>query len=581
MVEIIAQSSIKSAPKRWALAPVMDAAANEYLGDYPAPLRQVLFNRGVRGKAEAFEYLRGEYQYATDPFLMKGMRRAAMRLRQAIRLGERIAVYGDYDVDGVTATALLMNVLMALGADVLPYIPNRFEEGYGINQAAIQELGQKGVKVVVSVDCGIRSAAEAEFAKSLGIDMLVTDHHEPGEFLPDAYAVVNPKQPGDDYPEKYLAGVGIAYKLAVALMSLFPGQPAVAEEDILDLVALGTVADVAPLTGENRSLVRRGMRQLRAPRRPGVIELMRVASVNPPRMNSMDIGFRLGPRLNAAGRIENAWAAYELLVSKDPDRIKQLAEKLNEQNEERQNLTRAMHKSGISLVQAMPALPMVIFVAQPEFNAGVVGLVASRLVETYYRPAIVGHLEDGVIKASCRSIKGFDIHAALEQCSDLLLRFGGHAMAAGITIQADQVDAFVERMNQIALTTLTPDLLIKTIEVDSEMPLCEATMNLIKWMDLLQPTGAEAPQALFMTRNCKVINARAMGKEEAHLRLYLGDDTGRANAVAFGFGHLLNDGPLAAVDVVYTVAINEYNGETSVQLMVEDILPVYQQVRLL
>lgn len=571
MVESLSQTSLSATRKRWFVAPVMNEAARQYLSEYPRPLQQVLYNRGVRSAEEASEYLRGEYREASDPFLLSGMREAVERIHLAIIRHERIAVYGDYDVDGVTATALLTQVLVSLGADMIPYIPNRFEEGYGLNVQAVHELKERGVCVVVTVDCGIRSSIEAKLARELGLDLIITDHHEPGDEIPNAFAVINPKQPDDLYPEKYLAGVGIAYKLAVALMSLFPVEAALPEEDLLDLVALGTVADVAPLKGENRSLVRRGMRQLRSPRRPGIIELTRISSVNPSRLTSTDIGFRLGPRLNAAGRIQSAWAAYELLVSNDHNQIEQLANLLNEQNEERQNMTRSMHKTGVAIVETLPALPSVIFVVQPDFNHGVVGLVASRLVESFYRPSIVGRQEDGVIRASCRSIKGFDIHAALEQCSDLLLRFGGHAMAAGITIQTDMVPAFIQRMNQIAAEVLKPEDLIKTIAVDAAIPLSEATMELVKKMDLMQPTGAEAPPALWMTRNCQVISARAVGKEEAHLKLYLGDGTARVNAIAFGFGHLLSEGPLEKVDVVYTVDINEYNGNVSVQLMVEDI----------
>lgn len=573
----------KKAAKRWDVAPWMPVDIEEALNQYPRALRQVLYNRGIRTAGQADSYLRGEYLAALgDPFQMKDMRRAAERIQLAIRHREKIAVYGDYDVDGVTATALLTQVFRAFNADMIAYIPNRFDEGYGLNAPAIRELAAQGVTLIISVDCGIRSVNEAKVAKEVNVDLVITDHHEPGYEIPNAFAVINPKQINDGYPEKMLAGVGIAFKLAVAVMSLFPGAPVVKEDDLLDLVALGTVADVAPLKGENRSLVRRGMRQLRAPRRPGVIELIKVASVVPERLTSMDIGFRLGPRLNAAGRLESAIAAYRLLVSDDPAEIEELAKKLNRQNEERQQLTRAMHKTGIALVEAMPELPMILFVAQEDFNPGVVGLVASRLVESYYRPSIVGHPEgDRTIKASCRSIKGFNMNESLELCSDLLVRFGGHAAAAGLTIREECVPAFVERMCLIASNCLGPEDLIRTISADGEIPLSEVAFDLVRAMDLMQPTGAESPEPKFVTRNCEVISARAIGKEEAHLKLFLKDGNTKMDAVAFGFGHLVKNGPLTHVDVLYSVAINEYNGSVTLQLLIEDIVPVSYQQRLL
>jgi len=339
--------------KRWIIPLLITPEADKALEKFPPILRQILFNRGYASDAEARAFLKAEPDFDTDPFQMRDMKDAIERIREAIEKSEPIAIYGDYDVDGVTSTALLVDVLTSLGADVSGYIPNRFDEGYGLNNDALASLKDKGAKLVITVDCGIRSPDEAHYAKEIGLDLIITDHHHPAEgFLPDALAVINPKQADDKYQDKDLAGVGIAYKLAEALVSRLPARDNFQLTSLLDLVALGTVADLAPLVGENRFLVRRGLRQMRETTRQGLFSLAGVAEIDIAKVNATDIGFRLGPRLNAAGRLDEALAAFELLTTTDFMRAGQLAQQLDMQNRERQKITRDMQEQAEKLALA-------------------------------------------------------------------------------------------------------------------------------------------------------------------------------------------------------------------------------------
>jgi single-stranded-DNA-specific exonuclease len=436
--------------KRWLIPPAVTPEADQALVAFPPVLRQILFNRGYATDAEARAFLKAEPAFDNDPFQMTGMQVAVERICFALEHKEPIAIYGDYDVDGVTATALLVDTLKALGAQVRGYIPNRFDEGYGLNNEALSQLKDDGVNLVISVDCGIRSPDEALHARTIGLDLIITDHHHPSEGpLPPALAVINPKQPGDVYPDKDLAGVGIAYKLAEALVSrLEPSDFRL--ENLLDLVALGTVADLAPLVGENRFLVRRGLRQIRATTRQGLFSLAAVADLSIAKVNATDIGFRLGPRLNAAGRLKEALAAYELLTTTDIFKAGQLAQQLDMQNRERQRITRDMQAQAEVMALADETDAFLLFAEHQDFNAGVVGLAASRLTETYYRPAIVAHIDTDTTRGSCRSIPEFHITDALDQCADLLVRHGGHAAAAGFTVENDKLDELVSRLKDIA-----------------------------------------------------------------------------------------------------------------------------------
>lgn len=555
---------------RWLVSPPLTSQADQALAEFPPLMRQLLFNRGYATPAEARAYLQAATTFDTSPFQLKDMERVVERLRRALAAAEPVAIYGDYDVDGVTATALLVQTLRALGGNVRPYIPNRFDEGYGLNVEALETLAAEGVKLVVSVDCGIRSPAEADRARILGLDLIVTDHHHPAEALPPAYAIINPKQPGDAYPDKDLAGVGVAYKIAQALLD-GESSPALLDS-LLDLVALGTVADLAPLTGENRVLVRRGLDQMRTTRRQGLFSLANVAGVSLAGINATHIGFMLGPRLNAAGRLESALAAYELLTTEQVNRAGDLAVKLDQQNRERQALTRQIQAEAEALALAEDPNAFLLFAVHPDFNPGVVGLAAARLVEAYYRPAVVGQRGEEFTRCSCRSIPEFHITDALDACRDLLVRHGGHAAAAGFTVRNENLDALKTRLKAIAAERLGRLDLRPTLTADAEVPLADLRPELLRHLDLIQPTGYGNPDAVFVTRGVQVKNSRAVGSEGQHLKLTVSDGRLTFDAIGFRLGHLQASLP-PRLDVLYTFEVNVYNGRTVLQLNLKDIKP--------
>ncbi len=500
---------------------------------------------------------------------MSGMDVAVDRLLCAIDNGERIAIYGDYDVDGVTATALMVQILTQMGAHVQGYIPNRFEEGYGLNTDALDSLHADGVQVVVTVDCGIRSPKEVAHGQNLGIDLIVSDHHEPKDGVPAALAVLCPKREGDIYPEKNLAGVGIAFKICEALVQKRPSR-LVHLKDGLDLVAVGTVADIVPLIGENRAIVKAGMEVLRCGRRQGLFSLAGAAEFDIETINARDIGFVLGPRLNAAGRLDSALAAYELLISRSVDIAGDLAQKLDNQNRERQELTQKMQQQA-ELMAAVGQGDHLIFAVHPDFNMGVVGLVASRLTDQYYRPAIVGSQGEEFTRASCRSIPEFHITHALDECADLFERHGGHAMAAGFTIRNDRLPELMQRMREIAVRELADRELRPVMKADMVVALSDLKPDVtLKAIELLEPTGLNNPAVLFISRNLKVVRSKAVGRDGSHLRLTLTDDGAVYDGIAFRQAHWIDDMP-ERVDVLYAFEKNIYNGREYLQLNVRDM----------
>ncbi len=558
--------------KRWIVAPPLTPAAQESLAAFPPVLRQLLYNRGYATEAAARAYLQAQPPFETDPFQMSGMEQAIARIQRAIAGSETIAIYGDYDVDGVTATALLVQTLRALRVRVRPYIPNRFEEGYGLNKEALKTLQKEGVSLVITVDCGIRSHDEALYARQLGLDLIVTDHHTPGENKLPALAILNPKQPDDAYPEKDLAGVGIAYKLAQALLMTCPQPGDLQAEDLLDLVALGTVADLAPLTGENRALVRQGLRAITQTHRQGLFSLAAVAEIPLTRVNAAAIAYILGPRLNAAGRLDTALAAYELLITSESPRAAELAQLLNIQNRQRQELTCQIQEEAEKLAFAEDPNALLLFAIHPAFSPGVVGLAAARLVEKFYRPAIVGQVSGEVTRCSCRSIPEFHITQALDECRDLLVRHGGHASAAGFTVHNENLTALQERLRRIAAAQLADKDLKPTLFADAELAFSDLHPQLLKQLDYLQPTGYGNPEAVFVTRNVRIARARTVGAEGKHLKLTLTDGWLTFDAIGFQMGALASQLPERA-DIMYTFEINEYNGQSSLQLNLRDLRP--------
>ncbi len=560
---------MKTPEKQWVVANKLTPEVDQSLASHPALLRQILFNRGFHTAELSKSYLDAAPLAGNDPFAMKGMAAAVERLVYAIASGERIVIYGDYDADGVTATALLVNCILTLGGNVESYIPDRFEEGYGLNIAALQQIKENGAAVVVSVDCGIRSLKEAAEAKRLGLDLIITDHHSPGPELPDAFALINTKQPGDEYPEKQLAGVGTAFKLAAALEEkLRPGSGVSA--GLLDLVALGTVADMVPLAGENRWMVRQGVNLMRRPQRQGLLSLIGVSGLKPLAVCSGDIGFLLGPRLNAAGRLETARNALNLLLTSDVFEAGRLAQYLDSQNRERQLLTRQMTATAEEMVSAEDEALLLVAVHE-DFNPGVVGLVASRLVERFYRPAIVGQRGPEFTRCSCRSIPEFHITNALEQCADLFQNFGGHSAAAGFTVRNENFDEAIARLRAIAQQELGDKTLMPTIRADAELPLVDLKPDLLPYLEMVEPTGFGNPTVSLVSRNLKVRNAKIVGQEGKHLKLTVTDGWITYDAIAFRQGHWLETGMPNEVDLLYRFEANEFNGLRRLQLNVRDM----------
>ena len=557
--------------KRWQIETRITPEADEALNSFAPVIRQLLFNRGYASIEESRLFLKASPPFDVSPWQLKDMRKVVDRLEHAIRDHESVIIYGDYDVDGVTATALLVQVLKAQGANVREYIPNRFDEGYGLNNEALDYLSSIHANLVLTVDCGIRSLPEADHAREINLDLIISDHHHPGVILPNAFAVINPKQPGDAYPDKDLAGVGVAYKIAEAILESSP-NPGLRTDELLDLVALGTVADLAPLTGENRTLVRKGLRQLQQTRRQGLFSLANVAGLDIKKINATNIGFGLGPRLNAAGRLDSALAAFELLSTNDVNVAGNLAQKLEIQNRERQQVTRAMQTQAERMVLEEDPNSLLLFAVDPTFNPGVVGLAASRLSEMFYRPAIVACAGEETTRGSCRSIPEFHITDALDKCADILVRYGGHAAAAGFTVENSHLSELRTRLKQIAEQQLSGMELIPLINGDVEVSLSELDSSLLEQISWFEPTGYGNPEPVFVARNVQVINSRTVGMDSKHLKLTVSDGFTNFDAIGFRLGEMQPSLP-KYIDILFTFESNEFNGRRNLQLNLKDIKP--------
>lgn len=557
-------------PTEWHVAPAAPASLQQELGHLHPVLRQILYNRGITRPAEVQAFLEGRYLKSSDPFLLPDMEKATVRINQAIEREERVAVYGDFDADGVTSTVLLVEALRKTGLarrQVVPYIPDRVDEGYGLNIEALTSLREAGIDLVISVDCGIRSVAEAEHARAIGLDMIITDHHSVGPRLPPAEAVINPHLPNSRYPDKMLAGVGIAFKVAQALRLAFPDRANFTDEELLDLVALGTVADVAPLQDENRKLVIEGLKALNEARRPGVAALIKVAGLQPGRLTAESIGFALGPRINAAGRLAHAYTAARLLAANNMLQAGEMATELNRLNQERRRLTLALSRQAEELID--PNAPLLL-AAHAGFASGVVGLVAGRLAEKYYRPTIIMEKGEEESRGSCRSIAEFHITEALDQTADLLARHGGHAQAAGFTVMNERLPAFQERIMAIAEAELAGQDLRPKIAIDAELSLEQIDWALYDLLSALEPTGCANATPVFLSRRVQVLSHRPVGQDGAHLKLDLSSGGVGLPAIAFRQGEWAGRLP-RLIDIVYTINVNEWNGRRSLQLSVQDI----------
>lgn len=571
-------------PKHWVVAPAASPDALRRFRGMGPILAQTLYNRGFDDPETARQFLHADYN-AEIPFCKRDMDRAVDRIRRAIRENHQIIVYGDFDADGVTSTALMVQTLRELGARVAPYIPHRVDEGYGLNGPALRKLALDGAKLIITVDCGIRSVEEVEEGKLAGLDIIITDHHSVGDEVPQAYAVINPKLERDEsHPEYMLAGVGVAFRLAEKLLKVANvmdrRKPRLSPDDLLDLVAIGTVADLAPLNKTaNRSLVRRGLEIINTANRCGLRALLEVSGIKPGAVTAMNIGFALGPRINAAGRLESAMIAYNLLTCQDDAEAIVLANQLQSLNNERQALTReAQEKIRVHIEEQSRDLPL-IFASDRGFRPGIVGLVAGRLTEEFFRPSVVMEEGDVESRASCRSIPQFDITRALDKCTDLLVRHGGHAQAAGFTVLNQNIPALKQMLMGLAKHDLAGQELRPMLEIDVETDIHHLSEPLVSELALLEPTGYMNPMPTLISRNVRVLECRTVGKDGNHLKLKLAR-AGQPplDAIGFGLGSWAGQMP-DRLDVAYQLEINEWNGYRNLQLNLQDIRPASENGR--
>ncbi len=544
------------------------------LGISPLTAR-ILFCRGISTAQEGRNFLEGRLAALPDPFLMAGMERAVERLAGAIERGERVAVHGDYDVDGITGTTLLVETLRALGGIAEYHIPLRLKDGYGLSAEALKEAAAGGAGVVLSVDCGVSAVGEAKLAAELGLDLIITDHHQPPDTLPAAYAIINPHLPGCRFPFKGLAGVGVAFFLLVALRQKLRGRGAFKnrpEPDLrlsLDLVALGTIADIVPLQGVNRLLTRIGLVSMGRGVRPGIRALREIAAVK--EVTCGAVGFRLAPRLNAAGRLEDAALGVHLLLESDYEAALETARLLDGFNRQRQKIEQETLRQAIErLEQGGEGGECSIVLADERWHPGVIGIVASRLVERYHRPVVLIALEGGQGKGSARSIAGFHLYKALGNCREHLAGFGGHEFAAGLTIAADRVESFGAAFDRVARTLLSGDALLPRRTYDGELLLEELGLDTVRELADLAPFGAGNPEPVFIASGIRVQQLRLVGED--HLRFIARQGGYTIPCIAFGTAARQQE-LQGEIDLLFSPAINSWRGADSVQLRIRDFRP--------
>jgi single-stranded-DNA-specific exonuclease len=567
---------------RWSPAPPQPLLANKLAAELKSSplLAQCLVNRGHSESAAIQNFLSPRLKNLADPFLLPNMNAAVERLLRAREAGESLVIFGDYDVDGVTSTTVLLEVLRALGWKVDFYLPHRLDEGYGLSQDGVENCLKKyPATLLLAVDCGSTAVASIAWLKERGVDVIVLDHHQVSDPAPSAVALVNPQLTLDSRPQtsdfKELCSAGLAFKLAHALVKRgreinLPGAAEFDLRPLLDLVALGTVADLVPLVGENRILVSAGLERLSATQRPGLVALKQVAQC-PPALGTYEVGFQLGPRLNAAGRLETAEEALHLLLARDEVEALPIAQNLDMRNRERQKIERAIAEEVTGAVRAKfnAATDFVIVEGQLLWHIGVVGIVASRVLQEFYRPTIIVGGDGDQWRGSGRSIAGFDLAAALRECDDLLIRHGGHAMAAGITIHSDKLDAFRARINELARRALKPEDLQPPLRLDAEVGLDEISLASLAELDQLKPTGMGNPMVQFFARGLTHQRPlQRMGADKQHVKLWVTDGQTSHEAVWWNGGK--ESLPVGKFDLAFVPQINDFNGRRAVQLKVLD-----------
>lgn len=543
---------------------------HDFLGISPV-VAEILAQRGFRQPEEAIEFLRPTLLNLFSPFCLHDMSKAIERLSLALERKEKVLVYGDYDVDGVTSTTLLYKVLRDLGFQAVAYIPNRQDEGYGLHAGAIERAAKAGVCVLITVDCGVTAVSEVDLARTLGIDVIVTDHHEPPEVLPEAFAILNPKVKNSGYPFCDLAGVGVAFKLAQALLqSLGTGDVGIHTElELLDLVALGTIADLVPLVGENRILVHYGLLQMEKTLHTGLEALLEECGLKNKPLKAGQIGFMVAPRINAAGRMDSARAGLELLLTMDPERARELARLLTRENQVRQETEKEILAEAISLLEREP-IPRVIVLSANHWHHGVIGIVASRLVERYYRPVFLIAEEGEVAKGSARGIAGYPVLEQLSTQAHLLTKFGGHRQAAGFSLPTEHIQQLREGLNQEA-SVFKETLFQECLKIDRQIPLEAVSGGLLRELEQMAPFGFGNPGPILACQGIPVHSVSAVGKDRSHIKFRFGAQ-GEQEGIAFRLGERLNElNSATKLDVAFSLDWNTFRGHEDVQLMIKDV----------
>ncbi len=566
----------RSVSLKWVVAPDPDPELLQEIASkvgLDKAVIKILFNRQIDTAETIEQFLNPKMSDLLDPFEMLDMDKAVDRLMEALRRNEKIMVYGDYDVDGITASSLLYLVLNKLGAQVDYYLPNRLVEGYGLSVDGIKEAQSKEITLIVSVDTGVTAVEEVEYAKTLGIDCILTDHHEPGEKLPQAVALVNPKQKACTYSGGELSGVGVAFKLAQALYKRLQQDERELEEH-LDLVALGTSADIVPLVGENRILTKFGIRQIARTTKPGLKSLAFVSGLMGKEIGTGQVVFILAPRINAVGRLGDAQMAIKLLTTKNEKLAADIARKLDKENQRRKNIDEKTLNEALDQIRDMVDLEndRAIVLSSEGWHQGVIGIVASRLVEKFHLPTVMIAIDNGEGKGSARSIPGFHLCDALKECEDLLLRYGGHKYAAGLTISPNQIESFRERLKLVSKKMLSDEDLVAKLYIDSEIELSQIDNDFLDVLETFSPFGPQNMRPVFLTRNCEILGQPyCVGKNHLKMKVRKGDAV--FDVIGFGFGDWARklSGRGSLVDLVFVIEYNSWDGHTRIQLRLKDI----------
>jgi len=540
-------------------------------------LAQLLINRRVKNTFDAQRFLKTDLKNLRDPYLFKDMGKAIDRILKAINNEERILIYGDYDVDGITSIALLFSILSKITPNLYYYIPNRFQEGYGLNEKAIDTAHKNNIRLIITVDCGINSVYEINKANSYSIDVIVTDHHQPQKELPSATAIINPKY-DKNYTFDELAGVGVSFKIAQALYSkLKKNQDDL--QNLLDYVALGSIADSVPFIDENRILIKYGLKVLNQTKKEGLKALIIESGVNYGNLGTKEVNFALAPRINAAGRLGDSKLALELLLTDSETKAKYLSRKLSEINKRRKeigdNILREARK--LASKQVKEEDNKILVLASENWNQGVIGIIASKLVEELNRPVIIISQKNGVGKGSGRSVKNFHLYKALELCRDILIDFGGHQYAAGITIDSDKIPEFKLKINKVSRNIIKEDDLKQKLEVDAPILLNDVNFNLIKDINILEPFGLKNPQPVFCSYNNKISDWKLVGKDKEHLKIKIKKDDRILDAIGFKLSKIGNQifSESEIVNLAFNIELNKWNGTENIQLNIKDIKTIF------